>query len=84
LVGIHDGVATALPTHRSGDTLTASTDRFSTYVIAYQDTAAWTPAGDAPVASAATGDSSTLLLWSVVLLSSALALPAVIRRRRAG
>ena len=83
LVCIHDGVATALPTHRSGDTLTASTDRFSTYVIAYQDTAAWTPAGDAPVASAATGDHG-MLLWSVVLLSSALALPAVIRRRRAG
>ena len=83
LVRLHDGVATALPTHRSGDTLTASTDRFSTYVIAYQDTAAWTPAGDAPVASAATGDHG-MLLWSVVLLSSALALPAVIRRRRAG
>ncbi len=82
LVRIHDGVATALPTTRSGNVLTAATDRFSTYVIAYRDTPLWTPAADAPVNSAATGDHG-VVLWSVLVLASALALPVVTRRRRA-
>ena len=82
LVRVHDGVAMALPTTRSGNVLTAATDRFSTYVIAYQDTPLWTPAADGPVNSAATGDHG-VVLWSVLVLCSALALPVVTRRRRA-
>ncbi len=82
LVRVHDGVATALPTTRSGNVLTAATDRFSTYVIAYRDTPLWTPAADAPVNSAATGDHG-VALWIVLVLASALALPVVTRRRRA-
>jgi hypothetical protein len=90
ILRIHDGEATLLDAAQDGQTLTFETDRFSTYVLMYEEVAVQNPAAAPDAKDTAkkdskvpkTGDDSNIALWSVVLIVCAVSLVAVVPKKK--
>lgn len=68
VIRVHNGEVTRLPANVNQDgTITFATDKFSTYALAYEDTAV-------PLNTPATGDSADLTLWYTMFLGSGVCL----------
>lgn len=72
VIRVHNGEVTRLPANVNQDgTVTFATDKFSTYALAYEDTAV-------PLTTPATGDSADLTLWYTMFLGSGVCLVAML------
>jgi hypothetical protein len=90
ILRIHDGEATLLNATQDGQTLTFETDRFSTYVLMYEEVAVQNPAAAPDAKDTAkkdsgvpkTGDDSNIALWSVVLIVCAVSVVAIVPKKK--